>query len=897
MNSVSVVLSFIRSIFRRAPREADLEEEIRFHIEQETLEHVRRGMPMDAARQAAIRSFGGRLSVLESCRESWGWRLVDDALGDLAFGWKQVLKNKTGSLMIILTLAICFGAHTTASRLFEGIILDPYHFKDEDRIVRVGKMWTKVAGDTVNQTSIPDFLFIREHQDVFEAMAFIDNESRMDLEMGGQVERITVDRISPEVWPITGVDALAGRFFSDADIRSHNALVVVVGERLCRKLGLAVGDAPGMSLMLDGQSFLITGVAPDSFFLEQARAHAWIPRTFSEWEMKPDRRNDHSWNAIAKLKKGVGMEVAREQMRALYERYVLQYPEDQEEQQWAGTTFGVLDIRQSVSQQIPQVVMIFQTIRWFTAVVLAIGCLNVGGMVLVRNYGRLQEYGMRRALGASRVRLCRQIYAEIMLHFLAAILVSVAFIRLSYDACKWLRLDLIPWTFEWKVDVQSLWLTLASGFVCAAVTGVMPLVSLLRRPLLETLKTASRNASSSPARHRMHAFFVVSQVALSCLLLIATTLLARNLVAVMQKDVGFERKGRIALTVPQPMYRFGNTEADYYERILPFQEQLLERIRRESGVVCATVASRIPVSNSGSGHSDFEMEHYRFEEGEARPNALRVVTRPGYFETLGAPMIKGRDFNDGDRADSAGVVIISQNTMERYFPDCDPIGMRLRFWETDLTIVGVAPAIRDKPFFVTWEGYTLYFPYTQWPWMSRSHSTYLCHLEGDALAGMRRIEGVLKASDPNLVMDAVTLDEVYESAIFAHRIPVIITLFFASVAVLLSGFGLYGLVSFTVAERTREWGIRRVLGAPQSRIFAQVLMRSARLLLWGLLLGLGIGMLLCWMLKPHFPDIQVLAPGPLIMVLGFVFAIGMLSTLGPAVRAMRMNFLKILRYE
>lgn len=414
---------------------------------------------------------------------------------------------------------------------------------------------------------------------------------------------------------------------------------------------------------------------------------------------------------------------------------------------------------------------------------------------------------------------------------------------------------------------------------------------------MKHLKSGGRTSSSSPSKHRMHAFFVISQVALSIILLVTSGVLVRNLAAVLGKDVGFEREQRVSLNVPLPAYRFGETLAERTEKVLPFQEGVLTALRALPGVKEVSATNRVPISVGDMGHSDFSMPHYSFEPGEAPPNALRVVIRPGYFKTVGTELLMGRDFEETDHLEGEKVVIIGEDIMHRYFEGVSPVGMTLHFWGQDLRIVGVAERVQDKPFFMETDHYTLYFPYMQWPTMSWNATVFVAHVEGKAEVRLLEMERRVLQLDPNLTMTAKTFEEDYKIAIFAQELPMLLTVCFGLIAVFLSGIGLYGLMSFAVIERTKEYGIRMALGAKRSMILERVMRTSGGLILWGMGVGLVCSFVLCWKINPVLPDIDTVQPVTFIAVILFILVISIVASLLPALRATRINVIDTLRYE
>lgn len=328
--------------------------------------------------------------------------------------------------------------------------------------------------------------------------------------------------------------------------------------------------------------------------------------------------------------------------------------------------------------------------------------------------------------------------------------------------------------------------------------------------------------------------------------------------------------------------------------VLPYQDRILENVRSAPGVVGAALANRVPISLSDMNHTTFSMNHYQYERGEAEAQALRLIVGPEYFATVGTRLLQGREFQNTDTMDSEPVVIVDQNLVDRYYQGLNPVGMTINVWGTDRKIVGVAERVQDKPFFIGWEGYALYFPYRQWH-SSAAYTLYVANVHGEERRQLRAIEQVILALDPKTTVETVIFEEVYAAATFVQRVPMKVIAFFSAIALFLSGLGLYGLISFIVAERTKEFGIRLALGAKPILVSSQIIRSSGKMVGVGLLAGLVFSFVIAIKINPVLKDVNATRPDVFVGVMIFVLLVCFGASLVPALRATRISINDTLR--
>lgn len=896
MSIVNRLTSLVKTMLHRNEAEAELKEEIRFHIERETEENIAQGMPPRSARQAALSAFGSEALSMEECRASWGVRFFDEFVNDTRFAFRQMWKHPVYTGTVVCTLAICLGANTTAFSFLYNLILKPYIYTEPDRIVQLGKQWDR-HGDLVSQVSTTHYHFIKEHATFYESIGFLDDEVPFDLHTDNGVLRVGVDRVTPGIWSTMGVQPFKGRTFTEEDVESSGGRIALISYLNWKRMSENGQPVIGSEIRLDDQSYEVIGVMPAGFYMNMVRSDAWIPRLFNDWELGGGSRNDHSYQCYARLKPGITVEQADAEMKQLWRQFDEVYPEDKEYNKRAGSDFGAASVNNVITQNIPAIEAAFMSIQAVTIFVLLIGCLNVGGMIMVRGYARLGELSMRRALGASNGRIIRQLLTEITLLFLISGSLSLLVLHGGFAAGRWLRINEVPWGQDWVIDTRIMLITLGASLATAMITAIIPIFSILRTDLYALINSGGRTASGRRGKKRLHAFFVTSQVAISLILLVAALLLIQNMRNLEQREVGFERENRVALVVPQPRYRFGRGEEAYFDSIQPFRQRALEALGEVPGVRSVAGTNRIPMSYFNQGHSSFSFPHYTFGSDDEEPNALRQVVTPGYFKTVNTRLLAGRDFEETDTRESQKVVIVSEEIVARFFQDLDPIGATLNFWGEELRIVGVAEAVQDKPYFLWEADYTLYFPFSQWHQLEGDQTTFIAHVNGDPAAYAETLRQTLLRMDPQLTISTYTFDEIFEIAVFAQQLPMRLTMVFSGLAIFLTTLGLYGLISYTVVERTKEFGIRMALGAQRSRVLRMVFQSSGVLVIAGIAIGATLAYWAAEYINPFLEDYDATRPSVYVVVIAFVAAVSGVASFIPAQRATRINVAETLRYE
>jgi predicted permease len=708
--------------------------------------------------------------------------------------------------------------------------------------------------------------------------------------------RIDYAKVTPEIWDVARIQPLMGRVFTEDDIDAGNEKVAVLTYGLWTQLYGDSEDIFDRDIRVDDDAYQVIGVMPQSFSLIHDASRMWIPKVFSERERSAESRGMHGFQAIGRLKRGVSLASARQELDAIYQGYLDENPERRKFAEETGESFGIAPVSDWVSDRSSGSMVL--SVQGATVLILLIGCLNVAGILLLRGQRRVRELTMRHALGASRLRIARQMITETVLLFTMGGAVGLAVARWAMTLLSSqigfqdaFQLGGLP-----EINTTVFLLTLGLILVCGLVAGSIPAYVAARGMHGNTLQTLNMGKTSGGHRNALQNTFVIAQVALAFVLLVGTGVLIRNVEGLLTEGFGCEIEDRIAVEVALPEYRFGSSRTDTRERINPLKDEVLKQVRALPGVQRATFANRVPLSKNHPIKNGFQPSNYEPGPGEM-VFAIWYQVDSAYFQTMGIPLLSGRGFESSDTSDSPAVVVVSETVADRYYQGRNPINETLRFWGVDCTIVGVVGETLDVPMHYG-DAPTLYFHYTQWPVTRQVDDATLVVQTELPLENMREpIGNVLHSIDPMLTFEFTTMEQIREKAMVSRSAPMEIAGLFAFAAILLAAMGIYGILAASVSGRTREIGIRLSLGARKSSIFRGVLARGARLTLIGLLLGSALSVFPLRWLNTLMTEVNATSLDMPIFAALLVVAVALLASYLPARRAIKTDPAFTLRYE
>jgi putative ABC transport system permease protein len=804
---------------------------------------------------------------------------------DIRFAARVLWKSRGFTAVAVAAVALGVGANTTIFSCVNALLLHPFSYSTTERAVMV---WEKGVDGGFSRGSVApaNYLDWREQTKVFEELAAF-NPQPFSLNEGDQPERISGAEVTPNLFRVLDVKAMRGRTFTDEEGQQGHEGVAIIKQSLWQRRFNSDPEIVGKTVRLDERNYTVVGVMPQDFEYPLNGSEVWTPLAFSPEEQK--NRFNHSFQTVGLLKPGATVAQADAEVRAVSERDRQLFPETN-----GGRTSFVETLTDAYTRgPRPYLVILMGAVGF----VLLIACANVANLLLVRASGRQRELAVRAALGASRWRLVRQLLTESLLLALLGgalgLLISVWGLDFISKGLPPTFIQFIPGWKNMRIDTTVLLFTFGASLLTGFVFGIIPALQATRTNLNESLKEGGqKGAAGGIRRNRMRSLLVVAEVALSLVLLVGAGLMVRSFVEMMHADLGIRPQGVLTMEMSLPRDAYPENQ----QRI-SFYEQLVERTRAVAGVHDAAVINFIPMRRSGTTSSTFTVEGQPAPEKGHEPFANYLVVTPNYFETAGTPILRGRGFNASDDEKSQKVCIVTESLARRFFPAGDAVGhgLVLSKKEAPLEIVGVAADTKNEDLEEQPE-WGMYRPLRQDPWHDMG---LVVRGEGaDAAALAPAVRNEVHALDRDLpVYNVRTLEDIVDEAASAKRLAMLMMAFFGLGALALAGVGLYSVMSYTVAQRTHEIGIRMALGAQARDILRLVLSQGLVLTLVGLGLGGGIAF---WMTQ-YMASILYhgTASDPLVFIgVAVVLAVAaLLACFIPARRATKVDPMVALRYE
>ncbi len=813
-------------------------------------------------------------------------------LQDARYALRSLRRQPAFSLFVVATLAVGIGAIAAVFSVVNGVLLKPLPLVESDRLVAVWGRFDPESGFNFPEFPLsgPEFVDYKR-----ESRALEDVAAWMSLTVtvggpGAEPERVQAAAVSGNFFSLLRAAPLRGRTFTaeEDSPAGPNAAIVSYGYWQSR-----FGGDPGLvgrTVPINGKAVPVVGIMPERFTFPSRQARMWFPLAIDP--AKPGNRKGHGLRAIGRLANGVTFEQARAELQTLMAGWKARYPDIH--------TGHYLFIRQLLEDIAGDVRPALTALLGATAFVLLIVCANVASLMMARGEARTREMAIRGALGARRGRLVRLVLIECGVLAIVGGALGLLLARFGVRALLAIDPSSIPRAYEVGVDGRLLAFVTIVSLMSALIFGLFPALRGAAPALQGTLREASQSTTAGTGRQLARRALVATEVALGVILVLGAGLMLRSFDRLLAVDPGFKPDNLLMASVSLP-------EASYKEdaRVETFYATLIERLRATPGIRNATVATGVPLWSS-AGVWDFEIEgRPKPRPGEVAWNASAVVVRPGYFETLGIPIARGRAFSEQDGAGSMSVGIINETMAARFFDGEDPIGRRVRVAgytkpEAWMTIVGIARDIRDQAL-ETPPRPTYYISHGQFPAMDDGayrSMTILARTDGraqDAAASVRRIVHDL---DPGLpLFDVQTVESVIDQSVARPRFTTFLLTLFALIGVVLGGTGIYGVLAYTVTRRTQEIGIRRALGAPTRRLVRDVITGGMKPVAVGLVIGIVGSFWTTKLLTTQLFNVSAMDVQTYAATIAAVVAVSLVASLIPARRALRVNPIVALRAE
>ena len=873
-----------RRFLRRRYWDEERTRELDAYLEAETDENLARGMSPEEARRAAHLKLGNITLIREEIytMNSLGW--LESLWQDLRYALRQLRRSPGFTTVAVLTLALGIGANTAIFSVVYATLFRALPYKDPGRLVYV---WSaeKARGIPRSTVSVPDFLDWRRQNRVFEGLA-ARTEGNFNLSGGTEPLQVGGLFVSANFFDVLGVQPVLGRAFtSEEEVWGRNR-VVILSHRLWMRAFGGNSSVLNKQVTLNAEPYTVIGVMPAASSSSEPDVELWAP--LSPPPGVPIPREQRFLRVIARLKPGVTFQRAGAEMDTITQRLQQTYKEDQ------GVTAYLVPIEEQLLGKLrPALLSLLGAVGF----VLLIACANLANLLMARSATREKEFAVRQALGASCARLLRQSLTESLVLSFGGGALGVGLANWSLQPLRALVANEIPRAQDIGLQAGVLWFALGLVVLTGIGFALIPALLSFNTQAIQTMKESDRRLGTSLRGGRARDILVVAQTALALVLLVGAGLLLRGFRHLLAVNPGFDpdRVLTFEVSLPSTKYREGRQRISFFA-------QLLERVRALPGVKSAGATLTLPLGGGGRYWMNFEVEGKpQPENRESLPIVNFVEVTPGYFSAIGVPMLRGRPVTGQDTEQSPRVAVISTTLARRFFSDTDPIGKRIRMGSGPespwLSIVGVCGDTVDRQ--LADEKFPqVYFPYAQAMQEAAGDMMVAVRTASNPLALAAAVRQQVHALDKDQSMaDVRTLGSVVSESLTVPRVNTLLVVVFASLALLLAAIGIYGLLSYTVAQRTRDIGVRMALGASRDDVLWLVVGHGVLLVGAGIGIGLGASFALTRLISSLLFGVRPTDPATFVSVSLLLGAVSALACYLPARRATKVDPMVALRYE
>jgi putative ABC transport system permease protein len=882
----------LRALFRRDAMEAEMDEELRSHFENQVEKLVASGLSREEAVRRTRLEFGGYEQLKEECRDARGVNLIETVLQDVRYALRMLHGSPGFTAVAILTLALGIGANTAIFSVVDSVLLRPLPYRDPAGLVILWEQSSQQKSPH-NTVSPPDFLDWQSRNSVFTEMASIFDE-HSNYTGNGLPQEVVLQDVSANFFSVLGVTPIFGPGFTAENSKAGHDNVVVLSYGFWKERFAGDPAVIGKTILLDGKAQTITGVAPENFswFIKDgsftnAKPQMWTPFVF------PARFSDRKdigrfLTVVARLKPGASVPQAQSQMNTIAAQIADEYPDFN--RYWGA---NVVPVRDQISGDLrPALLILFGAV----AFVLLISCANVSSLLLARAAAREREIAVRTAIGASPWRIAQQLLTESVLLALIGGAIGVALAawgtNLLLAASPNNLLDLRSIPIDWRVLAFAAGSTLLAGLLF----GVLPSYISSHSDISETLKEGGRGSSAGKKQRFARSAFVVAQMCLALVLLAGSGLLIRSFVRLVGVDPGFDASHLLTFKVSLPSSKYSTDKA-----LLTYFHDLQGRISRLPGVRSAGLCSFPPFTGLGSATAVHVLSQPEQSLMDLPVAAVRVVGAD-YFSTMQIPFHAGRTFNEQELTEERHVVVVNQAFADQYIKGVNPLGQKAVIYMKSLEesknkpseIIGVVGDVRQMALDTPAEP-TVYWPH---PELVLSELTFVVRTANEPLALVSAVRNELQQMDPEQPMAAVsTMDQLLAGTLSRSRFTMLVLGVFAALALMLACVGIYGVIAYSVTQRTQEFGIRMALGAHRRDVFRLVLVQGTRLTFLGIGLGIVAALIVTRLMATLLFGISATDPFTFAAVALLLALVATAACYIPARRATRVDPIVALRYE
>ncbi|HKE59022.1 MAG TPA: ABC transporter permease [Pyrinomonadaceae bacterium] len=871
--------SLWRNLFHKERVDQEFSEEIQAYLDMLTEANLRQGLSPQEARRNALLELGGVEQVEERVREIRMGQFIETAWRDVRLGVRTLVHSPIFTAVTVLSLALGIGANTAIFSVVNGLLLRPLSYPESERLVDVWHTPPQQSFPGLDKFSVSpaNYLDWKAQASAFEKIA-VYGFAGLSLSTSNDPLPLIGANVSSDFFSVLRSNAIQGRTFTPDEEQAGRNQVVVISHRLWQRAFGANPNIIGQTLTLNSRGFTVVGIMPAGFQFPR-EADLWVPLAWDDKERQI--RSIHDYLVIARLKQNVSVQQAQAEMSTISSRLEQQYPE--EDKGWGAV---VIPLKEDlVGDNRTALLVLFCAVSF----VLLIACANVANLMLARGANRQKEIAVRIALGAGRARLVRQLLTESVL---LAVTGGLLGLLLAVWGSKMLvRLGSLD-DGNIGIDTWAFGFTLLVSIAAGIIIGIMPALQFTRTSVSETLKQGSGRTGGTSLKQRTRKALVISEVALSLVLLIGAGLMIRSFWKLQNIDPGFDTHNALTMSVMLTPTRYSEPHQQ-----LAFLDRALEQIRALPGVVSVGATTTVPLMGGGSTQP-FSIEGRPTGTIAEQPMAQTRYISPDYFRAIGIPLRQGRFFSDQDRDNSVPVIIISEAMARRFWPGENPIGKRLtpsfHVEQGAREVVGVVGNVKARGLDSD-SSTMMYLPYNQSP---RPFMSFVVRTASNPESLIQPASKAIYSIDKEQALtDVQTMEQVLTASLYGRRFNMMLLLTFAGVALLLAAVGVYGVMNYTVTLRRRELGIRMALGAAKMDVLRLVLGQGLTLTV----IGVGAGLIAAYALTRLMATLLYGVTATDYLTFGSVsamlIAVGLASSYLPARRATKVNPTIALRTE